>query len=216
MKNLSLSVVGTCLALAFTGLLPAHAAVDADAAQASLKKSDCLKCHALDKTKAGPSFKDIAKKYSGQAGAEAKLTTHITTTPTITMDGNKEEHKPMKSKDAAEIKNVVQWILATAPAAKAEAAKPAAAAVAAVAASPSVANSVATTADAKQDAKAGAASCSTTATEKKLAGAAKKSFLNKCKKEAVASCDKAAAEKSLAGAAKKSFTKKCLKDAVGA
>ena len=211
MKKFSLSLVGTCLALAFTGLLPAHAAVDADAAQASLKKSDCLKCHALDKTKVGPAFKDIAKKYSGQAGAEAKLTTHITTAPTIMIDGSKEEHKSIKSKDAAEIKNVVQWILATAPAAKAEAAKPAVAAVA-----PSVANSVATTADAKQDAKAADASCSATATEKKLAGAAKKSFLNKCKKDAATSCDKAAAEKSLAGAAKKSFAKKCVKEAVGA
>ena len=186
MKKFSLSLVGTCLALAFTGLLPAHAAVDADAAQASLKKSDCLKCHALDKTKVGPAFKDIAKKYSGQAGAEAKLTTHITTTPTMTLDGNKEEHKPIMSKDAAEIKNVVQWILATAPAAKAEAAK------------------------------AAGASCSATATEKKLAGAAKKSFLNKCKKDAATSCDKAAAEKSLAGAAKESFAKKCVKEAVGA
>ena len=209
MNTFSLCLAGACLALA--SLVPVHAAVDADAAQASLKKSDCLKCHALDKTKVGPAFKDIARKYAGQAGAEATLMTHISTTPTITLDGNKEEHKPIKSKDVAEIKNVVQWILATAPAAKAEAAKPAVAAVA-----PSVANSVATTADAKQDAKAADASCSATATEKKLAGAAKKSFLNKCKKDAATSCDKAAAEKSLAGAAKKSFAKKCLKEAVGA
>jgi hypothetical protein len=52
--------------------------------------------------------------------------------------------------------------------------------------------------------------CAKAAAEKKLAGAAKTSFLKKCEKDATASCDKAAAEKKLAGAAKNSFTKKCV------
>ena len=30
----------------------------------------------------------------------------------VEIDGKKEEHKSLKTKDAAEIKNVVQWILA--------------------------------------------------------------------------------------------------------
>lgn len=59
-------------------------------------------------------------------------------------------------------------------------------------------------------------SCHAGAAEKKLAGAAKNSFLKKCEKDAMATCDAAAAEKKLAGAAKNSFTKKCVKDAVGA
>ena len=90
----------------------AHAAVDADAAQAQLKKSDCLKCHSVDKKKDGPSFKETAKKYKGKADAEDKLTKHVTMSPMIEIDGKKEEHKSLKTKDAAEIKNVVQWILA--------------------------------------------------------------------------------------------------------
>ncbi len=90
----------------------AHAAVDADAAQAMLKKSDCLKCHSVDKKKDGPSFKETAKKYKGKADAEDKLVKHVTTSPMIEMDGKKEEHKALKTKDAAEVKNVVQWILA--------------------------------------------------------------------------------------------------------
>ena len=57
-------------------------------------------------------------------------------------------------------------------------------------------------------------SCATRATEKKLAGAAKNSFLAKCEKDATANCESASAEKKLAGAAKSSFTKKCVKDAV--
>jgi len=57
--------------------------------------------------------------------------------------------------------------------------------------------------------------CSAGATEKKLAGAAKNSFLKKCEKDATATCEVAAKGKKLAGAAKNSFTKKCVKDAVG-
>lgn len=59
-------------------------------------------------------------------------------------------------------------------------------------------------------------SCTASATEKKLAGAAKTSFMKKCEKDAGATCDAAAVEKKIFGAAKNSFTKKCVKDAVGA
>ncbi len=59
------------------------------------------------------------------------------------------------------------------------------------------------------------ASCAAQATDKKLAGAAKTSFLGKCEKDAGAACDKQAGDKKLAGAAKTSFTKKCVSDAVG-
>jgi hypothetical protein len=59
------------------------------------------------------------------------------------------------------------------------------------------------------------ATCNAQVAEKKLAGAAKTSFLKKCETEATATCDTAAAEKKLAGAAKGSFTKKCVKEAVG-
>ncbi len=58
--------------------------------------------------------------------------------------------------------------------------------------------------------------CNAAAAEKKLAGAAKTSFLKKCEKDAAAICDLTASEKKLAGAAKSSFTKKCVKGAVGA
>jgi hypothetical protein len=67
-----------------------------------------------------------------------------------------------------------------------------------------------------------AATCEAQATEKKLAGAAKNSFVQKCEKEAAAAlaaasstCEAQATEKKLAGAAKNSFTKKCVKDATG-
>ncbi|QEL56428.1 hypothetical protein [Chromobacterium paludis] len=62
------------------------------------------------------------------------------------------------------------------------------------------------------------AACDAKAADKKLAGAAKQSFLKKCEKDAAAaqaSCDAKAGQKKLAGAAKQSFTKKCVKDAMG-
>jgi hypothetical protein len=52
-------------------------------------------------------------------------------------------------------------------------------------------------------------SCPAQASEKKLAGAAKNSFIKKCAKD---SCNAQVAEKKLAGAAKDSFTKKCIAD----
>ena len=57
--------------------------------------------------------------------------------------------------------------------------------------------------------------CNAQATEKKLAGAAKTSFLKKCERLATEKCELAATEKKLAGAAKNSNVKKCTKDAVG-
>jgi hypothetical protein len=59
----------------------------------------------------------------------------------------------------------------------------------------------------------GGGSCAAMAAEKKLAGAAKNSFVKKCESDATAACDAKAAEKKLAGAAKTSFTKKCVADA---
>ena len=56
--------------------------------------------------------------------------------------------------------------------------------------------------------------CAANAADKKLAGAAKTSFMKKCEKDAAAVCATTASEKKLAGAAKTSFTKKCVRDAV--
>jgi len=63
-------------------------------------------------------------------------------------------------------------------------------------------------------------SCEAQAAEKKLAGAAKSSFIKKCDKDATeaatTACTTQATEKKLAGAAKSSFMKKCVKDATTA
>ena len=86
-------------------------AVDDDAAQALAKKNNCTKCHAVDKKKEGPSYKETGAKYKGKADAEQKLYTHLTTSPKVKVDGKEEEHTAMKSKDEAEIKNLIAYIL---------------------------------------------------------------------------------------------------------
>jgi cytochrome c len=55
------------LVLALAAALPAYAQEEL------AKKHNCLACHATDKKLVGPSYKDVAAKYRGDPGAEAKL-----------------------------------------------------------------------------------------------------------------------------------------------
>ena len=60
----------------FAGLAAVIAApvfANADLAQ----KKNCLACHAADKKLVGPSYKDVAAKYAGQADAVAKMAEKI-------------------------------------------------------------------------------------------------------------------------------------------
>lgn len=108
----TLTIVSASLMLAFASVAPAHAAVDADAAQALFKKNDCTKCHSVDKTKKGPSLKKIAAKYKGKADGQEKVIKNITTGPKVKLDdGSEEEHKIIDTKDPAALKNVADWIL---------------------------------------------------------------------------------------------------------
>ena len=87
-------------------------AIDADAAQTLARQSGCFKCHSIDKHKDGPAYRDVAAKYKGNAEAQAKLIHHITSGERVKFqDGHEEDHKMVKSKDPAEIKNLVDWIL---------------------------------------------------------------------------------------------------------
>ncbi len=96
---------GGCLGVALA------ADVDDAAAQALLKKSECGKCHAVDKKKDGPSFHETATKLKGKPDAEDEVYKHLTTGPMVKIDGKEEKHKAVKSTDEAEIKNLVRWIL---------------------------------------------------------------------------------------------------------
>ncbi len=107
----TISLIGaTALALASGG---AASAFDEDAARALARQNNCLKCHSVDKDKDGPSFKKTAIKYKGKTDAQEAIIKHLTTGPKVKFpDGHEEEHKVIKAKDAADVKNLADWILA--------------------------------------------------------------------------------------------------------
>ena len=80
-------------------------------AEALAKSSGCLACHAPATKKIGPSYKDIAAKYQGQANAPAMLATKIQKGGS----GNwgKIPMPPNPKIDDAAAKTLVTWILAT-------------------------------------------------------------------------------------------------------
>jgi cytochrome c len=87
-------------------------AANATTAEELAQQSGCFKCHAVAKKKDGPTYKDVAAKYKGDADAEKRLIFHITSGEKVKFDdGHEEKHKIVKSKDEKEIKNLADWIL---------------------------------------------------------------------------------------------------------
>lgn len=93
--------------------MPAAQAQQADvsAAEALMKKSGCNKCHSVSAKKEGPSFRETAAKYKGKADAEKALVTHLTANPKVKVDGKEELHDSLKTKNNADVVNVVRYIL---------------------------------------------------------------------------------------------------------
>jgi len=100
--------------LGLSGLLAssqALSAVDAVAAEALAKKEGCFKCHGIDKKKDARSLTEIASKLKGKPDVDAKLLQHLTTGPKVKLeDGSEEEHKILKTRDKAEISNLLGWL----------------------------------------------------------------------------------------------------------
>ncbi|SRR5258706_4819605 len=65
------SVLAGCL------VLPAAAAVSESEAVALTAKYNCKVCHTTNKKLVGPSYQDVAKKYSGDATSASKLAIKI-------------------------------------------------------------------------------------------------------------------------------------------
>ena len=70
---------------------------------------NCMACHAVDKKLVGPSYKDIAAKYAGQADAVDKLATKV-------MKGGSGVWGPVPMPanaqvSADEAKKLVTWLL---------------------------------------------------------------------------------------------------------
>jgi cytochrome c len=103
-------IVAAAVAFAASGGAVAQQ-VDSSAAEALAKKSGCLKCHSVSQKKDAPSYKSIAEKYKGKPGSEDALYKHLTSNPKVKVDGKEEEHDSPKTKNEAEIRNLVRWVL---------------------------------------------------------------------------------------------------------
>jgi cytochrome c len=96
--------------LAVAALLAASLSASPALANMDLaRKYACAACHAVDKKMVGPSYQDIAKKYSGQKDAAAQLA------DSIRKGGvGKWGPVPMPAQPApsdAEIKTLAEWVL---------------------------------------------------------------------------------------------------------
>ena len=111
MKLINTLLAAALLSLGLAG--SASAAMDDDAAKVILKRNDCTKCHAVDKTKKGPAYKKVAAKYKGKPEGEQKAIDNMTKGYKVKLeDGTEEDHKIIDTKDPAELKGLAQWILA--------------------------------------------------------------------------------------------------------
>jgi cytochrome c len=87
------------IAVAAAALLVSGAAQ----AQADLaENAGCNKCHAADTKKMGPSYKDIAKKFKGNATAQADIVKKLSTGT----------GHPKATASEADLAAITKWILA--------------------------------------------------------------------------------------------------------
>ncbi len=82
---------------------------NAIAQEALAKKYNCLACHSVDKKIVGPAYKDVAAKYKGDAGAEARLVAKV-------KNGGSGVWGPIpmppnSSVPDADVKALVKWVL---------------------------------------------------------------------------------------------------------
>lgn len=109
---MKLSAISLCASLLVMGST-VQAAPDYAQVKDILTKNACLACHAVDKKVIGPAYQDVAAKHKGQADAAAVLTKHI-------REGSSGVYGPIPMPpnvgiSDADIKTVVDWLVAGAP-----------------------------------------------------------------------------------------------------
>ncbi len=92
-------------------IMAAMAAISSSAMadEALAKAKNCMACHAVDKKLVGPAYKDVAKKYAGDAKAADMLAAKVMkggsgTWGAVPMPANPQVNE-------AEAKKLVAWVL---------------------------------------------------------------------------------------------------------
>jgi cytochrome c len=105
MKNFLITAVASAgLILACS----ANAAPDAAKAKALAQSKNCMACHTVDKKLVGPAFQEVAKKYKGDAGAEAALIKKVINGGGGVWGSIPMPPNPVKEDEA---KLLVEWVL---------------------------------------------------------------------------------------------------------
>ncbi len=73
------------------------------------KKSACMACHKIEGKLVGPGYKDVAKKYAGDAGAEAKLIAKVKAGGSGVWGAI--PMPPNAAISDADVKKLVKWVL---------------------------------------------------------------------------------------------------------
>jgi cytochrome c len=112
MKSLAITTGRLLAAFSLFCLATPGHAVDAAGAEKLVNDNKCVKCHAIDRKKDGPAYRDVAAKFRTEADAEAKIVHHVTSGEMVKFpDGHEERHKKVKVASPAELDNLVKWIL---------------------------------------------------------------------------------------------------------
>jgi len=117
MKRFTLAAAVAAISL--TGFATPVLALDVESAKGLAEQNNCMQCHGLRKDKDGPSFMKTAEKYKGKAGAVDEIVKHITSGKKVKLaDGTEENHKIAKTmppNDAAQLKNLAEYVLSIQP-----------------------------------------------------------------------------------------------------
>lgn len=113
MRMRGLVVVVAMVAVAIDAKAAEQAVSAADAA-AIARSNACMGCHAVDRKLVGPSFQQVAEKYKGQAQANVQLEKKVKNGGAGVWGSIPMPSHPRMND--ADIKTVVAWVLAGAPA----------------------------------------------------------------------------------------------------
>jgi cytochrome c len=97
------------LAISLAAAVVIPVSLPAQASEELAKKHACFACHSVDKKLVGPSYKDVAAKYRGDAGAEAKLVDKVKKGSQGTW--GQVPMPPNASVPDADVRALVKWIL---------------------------------------------------------------------------------------------------------
>jgi len=106
-----LVVLSSVTTLAFSGAVLAQQ-LDAGQAEGLMTKAGCQACHAIDKKMVGPAYKEVAKKYKGDAKAPETLFQKVRAGGSGAFGPVPMPPNPPTKIGDDDLKKLVAWILA--------------------------------------------------------------------------------------------------------